>query len=113
MQRVAAGGGVVAVLVGVGVGVGVAVEVGVALGVGVEFLTPGETGGVRGECFPGVTLPVEPGFGVPAPELGVTLPPPGLGSGTGGGGVTGPGVPVGIGGVGCAVVVAAVPAEAC
>ena len=90
MQSVA-GGGVVGVLVGVGVAVGVVLP------------PPGDTGGVGAELGPGVWLLVESGFGVPVPGLGVTFPLPGLGSGVGGGGgLTGPGLPVGgTGGVDC------------
>ena len=71
---------------------------------GVVLLPPGDTGGVGADVVPGVWLLVESGFGVPVPGLGVTFPLPGLGSGVGGGGLTGPGLPVGgTGGVDCEV----------
>jgi hypothetical protein len=66
-----------AVLVGVGVGV----AVGVGLAVGVLFVPPGEIVGV---VWRGVVLADEPGLGVLL-ALGVTMPPPGLGFGVGGG----------------------------
>jgi hypothetical protein len=91
--------------VGVLVGVAVVVGVAVALAEGVELLPPGETGGVGAEFSVGVALLVELGFGVPVPGL-EAMPPPGLGSGVGGGGLTGPGLPVsGTGAVDCEVVV--------
>jgi hypothetical protein len=93
-QSVALGGGVVLLD---GVGVADLLGVGVVEGVGVLFVPPGFTVGLL-PPLP-ATFPVEPGFGVlPGLELGVTLPPPGEGSGVGGGAVDGPGLELGRGG---------------
>jgi len=86
-QSVAEGGGVVVL-----VGVGVAVDVGVGVAVGLLFVPPGAIVGLLAGALAGM-FPVEPGFELPGLELGVTAPPPGEGSGTGG-------VPAGVDGCG-------------